>query len=87
MEIDGYAAVIAGAETVEDARDRLDAAGHEATVQDGSLIMDNGQWTVSSYEGTNRIGDRFYLWCIHDQDGELSRCVARGPKGSCPPRH
>lgn len=87
MNADGYTAAIAGAETAQEACDRLNAAGHEATVQDESLIIDGGKATVTAFEGTNQIGDRFYLWCIHDQDGELSRCVPRGPHGSCPPRH
>lgn len=87
MNADGYAAAIAGAETVQDACERVNAAGHQATVQDESLVIDDGQATVSAFEGTNKIGDRFYLWCIHDSDGELTRCVPRGPNGSCPPRH
>lgn len=87
MNADGYAAAIAGAETAQDACDRLKAAGHQATVQDESLVIDDGQATASAFEGTNKIGDHFYLWCIRDQDGELTRCVARGPSGSCPPRH
>jgi hypothetical protein len=87
VNADGYTAAIAGAETAQEACDRLNAAGHQATVQDESLVIDGGQATVSSYEGTNKIGDRFYLWCIHDQDGGLIRCVPRGPHGSCPPRH
>jgi hypothetical protein len=86
VNADGYTAAIAGAETAQEACDRLNAAGHEATVQDESLVIDGGQATVTHYEGTNQIGDRFYLWCIHDQDGELTRCVARGPQGSVPPQ-
>lgn len=87
MNADGYAAAIAGAETVQDVCDRLNAAGHQAEVQGESLVIDDGQATASAFEGTNKIGDQFYLWCIHDQDGELTRCVPRGPNGSCPPRH
>ncbi|HET9875057.1 MAG TPA: hypothetical protein VFQ37_04755 [Mycobacterium sp.] len=87
VNADGYSAVIAGAETAQDACDRLNAAGHQATVQDESLVIDGGQATATPFEGVNQIGDHFYLWCIRDQDGELTRCVARGPKGSCPPRH
>lgn len=86
MNVDGYAAVIAGAETAQEACDRLNTAGHQATVQDESLVIDDGQARVDSYEGTNKTRDQFYLWCIYDQGGELMRCVARGPKGSCPPR-
>lgn len=87
MNADGYGAVIAGAETTEDVCDRLTAAGHQATVQNGSVVIDDGQATASPFEGINMIGDHFFLWCIRDQDGELTRCVPRGPKGSCPPRH
>jgi hypothetical protein len=87
VNTDEYTAAIAGAETAQDACDRLNSAGHEATVQDESVVVDGGQATVKPYEGTNKIGDRFYLWCIHDQDDELTRCVPRGPNGSCPPRN
>ncbi|HEU0189867.1 MAG TPA: hypothetical protein VFR17_01145 [Mycobacterium sp.] len=85
MNADGYTAAIAGAETAQDACDRLNAAGHQATVQDDSLVIDDGQATAGPFEGTNKIGDKFYLWCINDQNGELVRCVPRGPRGSCPP--
>lgn len=87
MNADGYTGAIAGAETAQDACDRLIAAGFQAMVRDESVVVDDGQVTVSSYEGTNKIGDRFYLWCIRTADGELVRCAARGPNGSCPPRH
>jgi hypothetical protein len=87
VNADGYTAAIGGTETAQEACDRLNAAGHQATVQDESLVIDDGQATVKAFEGINQIGDRFYLWCIFDQDGELSRCVPRGPHGSCPPRH
>jgi hypothetical protein len=83
----GYTAAIAGAQTAQDACDRLNAAGFSAAVQDESLVIDGGKATASPYEGVNKIGDHFYLWCIQDQSGELSHCVARGPHGSCPPRH
>ena len=87
MNADGYIPVIAGAETAQDACDRLNAAGHQAEVQGESLSVDGGQATVSPYEGTNKTGDQFFLWCIHDQSGTLQACVARGSQGSCPPRH
>jgi hypothetical protein len=87
VNADAYAAAIAGAETAQDACDRLTAAGYEATVHDESLTVDGGQTTVNPYEGINLIGDHFYLWCIHNQDGELSQCVPRGAQGSCPPRN
>lgn len=87
MDADGYTAAIAGAETAQDACDRLSAAGHDATVQGDSLVIGGGQATASPFEGVNKVGDRFYLWCIRDQDGQLSRCAPRTPHGSCPPRH
>lgn len=87
MNADGYIAAIAGTETAQEAADRLSAAGHEATVDGESLVIDGGQATVNKFEGTNQIGDRFYLWCIYDDAGELTLCVPRGPHGSCPPRH
>lgn len=87
MNTDGYTAAIAGAETAQDVCDRLMAAGYQATVDDESVVIDDGQVTANSYEGINKTGDRFYLWCIRNADGELIRCVARGPSGSCPPRH
>lgn len=86
MNADGYSAAIAGAETAQDVCDRLNAAGHQATLQDESVVIDGGQVTVSPFEGTNKTNDQFFLWCIHDQGGELIGCVARGPSGSCPPR-
>jgi hypothetical protein len=86
MNIDGYTAAIAGVETAQDACDRLGAAGYRAAVQGESLVIDDGEATVNSHEGTNLTRDRFSLWCIYDKDGELMRCVARGPQGSCPPR-
>jgi hypothetical protein len=87
VDTDGYTAAVAGAETAQDACDRLNAAGHQATVQDESVVIDDGQATVSPHEGINKTKDQFYLWCIHDQDGELVRCVPRGSQGSCPPRN
>ena len=87
VNADGYAAAIAGTETAQEACDRLNAAGHPATVQDESIVIDGGQATASPFEGVNQIGDHFYLWCIHDQNVELTLCVPRGPHGSCPPRH
>lgn len=87
MNANGYTAAIAGAETAQEACDRLTAAGCEATVDGDSLIIDGGQATASAFEGVNKIGDQFFLWCIHDQNGELVMCVPRGPQGSCPPRH
>jgi hypothetical protein len=86
MNADEYVAVIAGAETAGDACDRLNAAGHQATVHDESLVVDDGQATITAYEGTNLTNDQFYLWCIYDQNGELQRCAARTATGSCPPR-
>lgn len=85
--IDGYTAAVAGAETAHEVCDRLNAAGHPATVQEESVVIDGGQATVHSDGGTNKIGLSFYLWCIYGQDGALIRCVARGPHGSCPPAH
>jgi hypothetical protein len=87
VDTEGYTAAIAGAETAQQACDLLNAAGHQAEVQDESLVVDGGQATVKPYDGTNKIGDPFHLWCIHDQDGELTRCVPRGPNGSCKPRN
>lgn len=87
MNANGYTAAIAGAETAQDACDRLQAAGYQATVQDESLVIDGGQASASAFEGVNQIGDHFFLWCINDQSGELVVCVPRGPQGSCPPRH
>lgn len=84
---DAYIGIIAGAETAQDACDRLTAAGYQATVDDASLVIDDGQATASPYESTNKLGDRFYLWCVHGHDGNLAGCVPRGPTGSCPPRH
>lgn len=87
MNIDGYTAAVAGAETAQEVCDRLTAAGFEATVQDESVVVDGGEATVNSDGGTNQIGDEFFLWAISGSDGELIRNVARGPSGSCPPRH
>ena len=86
MNTDGYTAAIAGTETAQEACDRLNAAGHEAVVQDESVVVDGGKATVSPFEGINQIGDHFFLWCITNQNGELDQCVARGPNGSCKPR-
>ncbi|MCV7314718.1 hypothetical protein H7J77_04085 [Mycolicibacillus parakoreensis] len=85
MNIDGCVAAVAGAETLEEVGERLTAAGFQATVQDEELIVDDGAATVRADGGTNQIGHEFFLWCIYGDDGELSRCVARGPHGSCPP--
>ena len=87
MNADGFIAALAGAADAQEAVDRLTAAGHQATVQDDSLVIDDGQATASPFEGVNQIGDHFFLWCIHDQAGELIGCVPRGKQGSCPPRH
>lgn len=87
MNADGYIAAIAGAQTAQDACDRLNAAGRASTVQGDTVIIDGGQATASPFEGVNKIGDHFYLWCIQNQDGALTYCVPRGPDGSCPPRH
>lgn len=87
MNANGYTAAIAGAETAQDACDRLTAAGYEAAVEGESLVIAGGQATASAFEGVNMIGDHFFLWCINDQNGELICCVPRGPQGSCPPRH
>lgn len=86
MDIDGYVAAIAGAETAQEACERLTGAGYQATVQDETVVIDDGTATAKADGGINKINDEFFLWCIYDQTGELSRCVARGPHGSCPPR-
>lgn len=86
-KIDVYTVALAGTQTAEDACARLTAAGCGATMQDESVVIDDGEALASAFEGVNRIGDAFYLWCLHDRGGELARCVPRGPQGSCPPRH
>lgn len=86
-KIDAYSAAVAGAQTAEEASERLGAAGCTATVQGEAVVVDDGAVTASPFEGVNKIGDSFYLWCLRDSGGELIRCVARGPQGSCPPRH
>lgn len=86
-EVDRYTAALAGAQTPEEACERLGSAGCAATVQDGAVIIGDGEAKASAFEGVNQIGDAFFLWCLHDRDGELVRCVPRGPNGSCPPRH
>lgn len=85
--IDACTAAVAGAQTADEACERLGAAGYEATVQGESVIIGDGAAKASPFEGVNQIGDAFFLWCLHDRDGELVRCVPRGPSGSCPPRH
>lgn len=86
-KIDAYSAALAGAQTAEEAGERLGAAGCAAAVQGDTVVVDDGEVTASPFEGVNRIGDAFYLWCLRDSGGELARCVPRGPHGSCPPRH
>lgn len=86
-KLDTYTAALAGAQTAEQACERLGAAGCPATVQDESVVIDGGEAKASPFEGVNQIGDAFFLWCLHDRGGDLVRCVARGPQGSCPPRH
>jgi hypothetical protein len=86
-EIDAYTSALAGAQTTEEACDRLGAAGCAAAVQDESVVIGDGEATATPFEGVNQIGDAFYLWRLLDRDGELVRCVPRGPNGSCPPRH
>ncbi|MEB3068559.1 hypothetical protein [[Mycobacterium] vasticus] len=86
-EIDTYTAALAGAQTAQEACDRLSAAGFAASVAGDSVTVDDGEITAEPFEGVNKIGDAFYLWCLRDSGGELARCVARGPQGSCPPRH
>ncbi|ODR04628.1 hypothetical protein BHQ15_16885 [Mycolicibacillus koreensis] len=85
VNIDGCVAAVAGAETLEQACERLTAAGFQAVVHDEQLVVDDGAATVQADGGTNQIGHEFFLWSIDGQDGEWSRCVARGPHGSCPP--
>ena len=87
MNANEYIAAVAGADDAQEAVDRLTAAGHQAAVQDDSVVIDDGQATAKPFEGVNQIGDHFFLWCIHDQSGELVLCVPRGKQGSCPPRH
>ena len=87
VNADSYSAAVAGADDAQEAVDRLTAAGRQATVQDDAVVIDDGQWTAKPFEGVNKIGDHFFLWCLHDQAGELVRCVPRGKQGSCPPRH
>lgn len=87
MDLDGYTGAIARTETAQEAGERLTDAGYQPVIDHGSLTIDDGQATVTPYDGVNQLGDRFSLWCIYDQSGELTRCVARGPDGSCPPRH
>lgn len=86
-KIDAYTAALAGAQTAEEACERLAAAGCAAAVEAESVLVDDGEVKAGPFEGVNKIGDTFYLWCLHGRDGELARCVARGPQGSCPPRH
>jgi len=86
-KIDAYTAALAGAQAAEEAAQRLAAAGCTAAAQGDSVVVDDGAVTASPFEGVNRIGDSFYLWCLRDSGGELIRCVPRGPQGSCPPRH
>lgn len=86
-DIDTYTAALAGTQTAAEACERLSAVGCAAVVQGESVVIDDGAVTSSPFEGVNKIGDAFYLWCLHDRGGELSRCVPRGPQGSCPPRH
>ena len=85
MDIDRYIAAIAGTEIAQDACDRLTAAGFAASVQGETVVIDEGKATATPFEGVNKIGDHFFLWCITDSSGELIRCAARGPRGSCPP--
>lgn len=85
--IDAYTAALAGTQTAAEACERLAAAGCAAAAEGESVIVDDGKVTASPFEGVNQIGDKFYLWCLNGQAGELVRCVARGPQGSCPPRH
>ncbi|MEB3023319.1 hypothetical protein [[Mycobacterium] crassicus] len=86
-KIDAYTAVLAGAQTADEACQRLAAAGCTAAMEGESVVIDDGEAKASPFEGVNKIGDTFYLWCLNDAGGELIRCVARGPQGSCPPRH
>ncbi len=86
-KIDAYSAAVAGTQTAEEACERLAAAGYSAAAQGDAVVIDDGEVKASPFEGVNQIGDAFYLWCLHDGDGELVRCVPRGPSGSCPPRH
>jgi len=86
-DIDTFTVALAGAQTAEEGCERLSAAGCAAAVQGDSVVVDDGAMTSSPFEGVNKIGDTFYLWCLHDRGGELIRCVPRGPQGSCPPRH
>lgn len=86
-KLDTYTAAVAGAQTAEEACERLSAADCPAAVQDGSVVIDDGEAKMSPFEGVNQTGDAFFLWCLYDRGGELMRCVARGPNGSCPPRH
>lgn len=83
--IDAYTAALAGAQTAAQACERLAAAGYAAAADGDSVVIDGGEVTAGPFEGVNKIGDAFYLWCLRDRDGELVRCVARGPQGSCPP--
>ncbi|MEB3031063.1 hypothetical protein [[Mycobacterium] nativiensis] len=85
--IDAYTAALAGTQTAEEACERLAAAGCAGAVEGDSVVVDDGEVKASPFEGVNKIGDSFYLWCLHDRDGELIRCTPRGPHGSCPPRH
>lgn len=85
--IDTYTAALAGAQSAQEASERLSAAGCAASVAGESVVVDDGEITADPFEGVNKIGDTFYLWCLRDRGGELARCVARGPQGSCPPRH
>lgn len=85
-DIDAYSTALAGTQTAEEACERLQAAGRAAAVQGETVLIDDGEAKASPFEGVNQIGDAFYLWCVHDRDGELVRCLPRGPHGSCPPR-
>ncbi|MGB5795407.1 MAG: hypothetical protein WBH51_06405 [Mycolicibacter algericus] len=86
-DLDTYTVAVAGAQTADEACERLSAAGCAAAVQDESVVIDDGEAKASPFEGVNKTGDAFFLWCLHARDGELLRCVPRGPQGSCPPRH
>jgi hypothetical protein len=87
VDIDVYTTALAGTQTAEEACERLGAAGCAAAVQGEAVVIADGEVTASPFEGVNKIGDAFYLWCLHDRDDQLVRCVPRGPHGSCPPRH
>lgn len=86
-KLDAYTVALAGTQTAQEAADRLGAAGIATAVSGEEIVIDDGAATAAPFEGVNKTNDAFYLWCLRDAGGELLRCVARGPQGSCPPRH